>query len=119
VKQRVENETSPDRFAGLKVLSATATVLLTLHIIEVGVWAVVYLALPDIAEVGTFEEAIYFSTVTFSSLGYGDIVIQGSWRLLTAIESMAGVLIFGWSTALLFAVVQRIWDVPQDTQQPG
>ncbi|MEM1303714.1 MAG: potassium channel family protein, partial [Planctomycetota bacterium] len=57
----------------------------------------------------TLEEATYFSTVTFASLGYGDIVITGPWRLLSAIQAMNGLLVFGWSTALLFAVVERIW----------
>ena len=94
------------------VLGSTATVLLLLHILEVAVWALAYLLLVD--NLNTLEEATYFSTVTFASLGYGDIVIEGPWRLLSAIEAMAGLLIFGWSTALLFAVVQRIWEVVPD-----
>ncbi len=90
-----------------RLLGATAVVLLSLHIIEVAVWAIAYLALP-IPEFLDFEDAIYFSTVTFTALGYGDVVIAGSWRLLAAVQAMAGLLIFGWSTALLFAVVQRL-----------
>lgn len=94
------------------VLGSTATVLLLLHIVEVAVWALAYLLLVD--SLSSLEEATYFSTVTFAALGYGDIVIDGPWRLLSAIEAMAGLLIFGWSTALLFAVVQRIWPEVQD-----
>lgn len=98
------------RWSPTVILGSTATVLLLLHILEVAVWALAYLALVD--SIRDLEQATYFSTVTFSSLGYGDIVIQGPWRLLSAIEAMTGLLIFGWSTALLFAVVQRIWNLP-------
>lgn len=95
------------RRSPIVVLGSTATVLLLLHILEVAVWALAYLLLVD--RLASLEEATYFSTVTFAALGYGDIVIEGPWRLLSAIEAMTGLLIFGWSTALLFTVVQRIW----------
>lgn len=90
----------------LRLLCSTALWLVVLHILEVGIWAGVYLLLPGL---DSLEEAVYFSTVTFASLGYGDIVIEGPWRLLSAIQAMNGLLVFGWSTALLFAVVERIW----------
>lgn len=97
----------------LELLCSTAVVLYFLHIVEVGVWAIAYLTLPQIKPLDGLEEAIYFSTVTFATLGYGDIVIEGPWRLLSAIQAMSGLFVFGWSTALLFAVVQRIWDAPR------
>ena len=97
------------RFLPHRILCSTAVFLLLLHIIEVTVWAVVYLALPELPEFEDAEQALYFSTVTFASLGYGDVFIHGSWRLLSAIQAMTGLLIFGWSTALLYAVVQRLW----------
>lgn len=93
----------------LKLLCSTALLLLLLHIIEVSPWATAYLLLPNIDSLNSYEEATYFATVTFASLGYGDIVIDGQWRLLSAIQAMNGLLVFGWSTALLFAVVERIW----------
>ena len=93
----------------LRVLSSTAIFVLVLHIIEVSAWAVVYLSLNDIPELRTFEQATYFSIVTFTSLGYGDITLQGPWRLLSGIEAMNGIILFGWSTALLFAILQRLW----------
>ena len=93
----------------LRVLSSTAVFVLVLHIIEVSAWAVVYLSLNDIPELRTFEQATYFSIVTFTSLGYGDITLQGSWRLLSGIEAMNGIILFGWSTALLFTILQRLW----------
>ncbi len=97
------------RLLPLHLLCSTALLLLALHIAEVASWALAYLLLPNIDSLNTFEEATYFATVTFASLGYGDIVISGPWRLLSAIQAMNGLLVFGWSTALLFAVVERIW----------
>ncbi len=94
--------------AQLRILCSTAVVLLCLHIVEVVVWAIAYLPV-DSKEVQTFEESVYFSMVTFAALGYGDIVLDGPWRLMSAIQSMTGLLAFGWSAALLFAVVQAIW----------
>jgi hypothetical protein len=93
----------------LRLLGSTAVVLLLLHIAEVTFWAVAYLWL-NLDEIHTIADATYFSTVTFTTLGYGDVVIAGPWRMLAAIESMVGLLIFGWSTAMLFTVVQRIWE---------
>ncbi len=100
-----------------RLLCTTALVLLSLHLIEVGPWAAMYLWLPQNGSLDTLEEACYFATVTFASLGYGDIVISGPWRLLSAIQAMNGLLVFGWSTALLFAVVERIWGEKNQTPQ--
>lgn len=97
------------RLLPLRLLCSTALLLLLLHMLEVGPWAITYLLLPDESSLTNLEESSYFATVTFSSLGYGDIVIKGSWRLLSAIQSINGLLLFGWSTALIFAVVEKIW----------
>jgi hypothetical protein len=78
-------------------------------ILDVSVWAVAYLA---VGAMPSFEPALYFSTVTFTSLGYGDIVLNDGWRLLAALESANGVMIFGWTTALIFAIVQRVYWPP-------
>lgn len=92
----------------LAIVAKTATLLVLLHIFEVAVWAVAYLLLPGLKSISTFEQALYFSTVTFTSLGYGDVVIIEPWRLLSGIQAMTGLLLFGWSTALLFAILKRL-----------
>lgn len=92
-----------------KVMYSTAVALVLLHIVEVLIWAAAYRLLPQIQSLATFEEAVYFSAVAFATIGFGDVVIDGHWRMLGAIQGMVGVLLFGWSTALLFAVVQRLW----------
>jgi voltage-gated potassium channel Kch len=93
----------------LLVWIMSALVLLLLHFAEIVVWAVTYLLLPDLPELASFEDALYFSLVTFTSLGFGDTTLAGPWRILSGIEAMTGILLFGWSTALLFLVVQRSW----------
>lgn len=95
------------------VLCWTSTLLLSLHILEVTIWAIAYLLLPDIEAINTIETAVYFSTVTFTTLGYGDVVIENSWRLLSAIQAMAGLLLFGWSAGFFLAVFQQFWNVSE------
>ena len=93
----------------LSVLVQTALVLITLHIVEVFLWALTFRLLPG-SGLASLEEAMYFSFTTFTTLGYGDITLEGRWRLLTGIESLNGVILIGWSTALSFAVIQRVWE---------
>ena len=75
-------------------------------VIEVMVWALVYLLLGAIEG---FEKAAYFSMVTYTSLGYGDIVLDERWRLLASFEAVNGIIMFGWTTAIVIAVVQRVY----------
>lgn len=92
----------------LAVLIGTALVLVSLHIIEILVWATAFLVVaPD--ELGSFESAFYFSTVTFTTLGYGDVTLSSEWRLLSGFEGIGGILLIGWTTAFMFAVLQRSW----------
>ncbi len=76
-----------------------------LHTIEIWLYASLYLVL---GEARFLEEALYFSTVTFASLGFGDIVLSPRWRLLSAIEAANGVILFAWSTTFLLGVNTRL-----------
>jgi hypothetical protein len=83
-----------------------AAVLLALaHLVDIALWALLYCLCGEFAE---FEEAYYHSAVNFSSLGYGDIVMSVRWRLLGPLEAMNGIVIFGLSTALMFALLMRL-----------
>jgi hypothetical protein len=88
------------RISGIVILMFIASLL------EVLVWAVTYLALNAIEGL---EQALYFSMVTFSTLGYGDVLLSEKWRLLASFEAANGIIMFGWSTAIVMAVVQRIY----------
>lgn len=94
----------------LPALIWTALVMLLLHLIEIVVWAAAYMLLLPASQVPTFETAVYFSVVTFTTVGYGDItLVDHEWRVLSGIEGLNGVVLVGWTTALLFAVFQRGW----------
>jgi len=95
--------------SALVVLVTTGLVLIALHTVQIVIWATTYQLLLPPGELGSVEAAVYFSFVTFTTLGYGDITLSVGWRLLSGIESMNGILLVGWSTAVLFAVVQRLW----------
>ena len=110
--QRLEFNASvkqpPHLFRGIL---STAIVLLMLHVLEAFLWALLYMLLPAQAGLKNLHEALYFSLVTFTTLGYGDITIHAKWQLLTGIEGMVGIVVFGMTTALLFAVIQKCWRV--------
>jgi voltage-gated potassium channel len=89
--------------------ASTALFLLSLHVCEVVLWAVAYSILPGLESLRAFPDAVYFSCTTFTTLGYGDITIVGKWRFLSGVEAMNGILLFGWSTAMLFALIQHLW----------
>ena len=91
------------------VLVYTALIILALHTLEIVIWAITYKNLVPINELASFEEAVYFSIVTFTSLGYGDVTLSEGWRLLSGIEALNGIILVGWSTAMIFAVVQHVW----------
>lgn len=91
------------------VLVNTALIVFALHALEIFIWAAAYLALVPIEQLASLEEAAYFSYVTFTTLGYGDITLSENWRFLSGIEALNGIILIGWTTAMMFAVVQRIW----------
>jgi voltage-gated potassium channel Kch len=101
-------EHSPGAMAHKPAITTVIWVLFLLVpiILDVTLWATFYYlsaALPS------FEEALYFSTVTFTTVGYGDIVLSREWRQLATFEAVNGWIIFGWATALIMAVIQRLY----------
>jgi hypothetical protein len=83
-------------------------VLFTTAVLQVMLWALLY----DLGgALDSFSDALYFSLVTFTSLGYGDVTVGLDWRLVAGCQALSGLLLVGWSTALLVVVLQRIWVV--------
>lgn len=79
--------------------------LVAIITVEVWLYAIAYLAVGALHD---FESALYFSTTCFTTLGFGDVVLDHKWRLVAAIEGANGLLLFGWSTAFLISVTGRM-----------
>jgi Ion channel len=100
---------TPHPWLGLaSVMVATALVLIVAHTLEVFVWSRAYMLVDAVAE-GT--DAFDFAFVNYTTLGYGDVTPVKEWRLLGPITAMNGVLLFGWSTAVLFEVLRKSIDL--------
>ena len=78
-----------------------------LHLLEISVWAFFYFWTDAISGL---QSAFYFSTVTYTTTGYGDLVLPEEWRLVGGVEALTGILMCGWSTGFFFAVVSRLHD---------
>jgi hypothetical protein len=88
----------------IAVMVATVSVLMAAHACEVLVWSLAY-GLVDAAPAGT--DLLYFAFVNYTTLGYGDVVPVERWRLMGPMTAMNGVLMFGWSTAVIFEVLRK------------
>jgi len=102
-----------------RILIGTGLVLAALHALQIILWAIVYRNISYAGVIETFETAVYFSFVTFTTLGYGDITLSESGRVLSGIQALNGILLVGWSTAVLFAVVQKLWQSDQSVKVPA
>ena len=87
---------------------AAVPVLMVAHFSEVMVWSLAYLIV-HAAPAGA--DPVYFAFVNYTTLGYGDVTPVERWRLLGPITAMNGVLLFGWSTAVIFEVMRRLHTV--------
>jgi voltage-gated potassium channel Kch len=93
----------------IRLLIVVAVWVLLLHLVEIAAWAALYLWSGAIADLAS---ALYFSAVTYTTTGYGDIVLPQSWRIDGAMEALTGILMCGWSTGFFFAVVSRFHEPP-------
>ena len=92
--------------AKVTVVAALALIMFLASMVEAALWAATYLFVGAISDI---ERALYFSTVTYTTLGFGDVVMERSWRLLSSFQAANGIIMFGWTTALIVAVVQRVY----------
>jgi voltage-gated potassium channel Kch len=89
------------------LLIRVAAVVVLAHLLEIGAWGAFYAwrgVMPDL------EVALYFSAVTYATIGYGDIVPPQHWRLIAGVEGLTGILMCSWSGGFFFAVVNRIYE---------
>jgi len=86
------------------VMSATVSFLMAAHFAEVLVWSLAY-AIVGAAPEGA--DLVYFAFVNYATLGYGDVTPVKEWLLLGPMTAMNGVLLYGWSTAVIYDVLRR------------
>ena len=89
----------------LAILTLAISFAFVAHLIEIALWAVLLVLCGEFQEFGT---AYYCSAVNYSTLGYGELLLTPSWRLLGPLEATNGALMFGVSAAMVFAVIQRL-----------
>jgi hypothetical protein len=88
-----------------KIVARVISYALAAHLIEMALWAGLFVTCGEFSDFGA---AFYHSAVNYTSLGYGDLIMSARWRLLGPLETANGMLLFGLSTALIFAVIQRL-----------
>jgi hypothetical protein len=101
--------------ANVILLQMVAALVLLVHLVNIALWAVLFWLCGEFAE---FEAAYYHSAVNYSSLGYGDIVMSARWRLLGPLEAIDGIVMFGISTALIFALMMRLIERRLKAKEP-
>ena len=87
------------------IVSGATLLALTAHLVEIALWALLF---SECGEFLNFAVAFYHSAVNYTTLGYGDVIMSASWRMLGPLEAADGMLMFGVSTGAIFAVVQRL-----------
>jgi len=95
---------------------ATVSVLMMAHGLEVCVWALTY---ETVGAAPAGADVLYFAFVNYTTLGYGDVVPVERWRLIGPTTAMCGVLMFGWSTAVIFEVLRQVLSIVSTTPRAG
>ncbi|MDC0598820.1 potassium channel family protein [Gammaproteobacteria bacterium] len=88
------------------LMGIAVLVIIGVHTVEAWAWAGVYYFLGEFTDLAN---ALYFSVVTVTTLGYGDIILSERWQLLASFEAMGGIIFFGASTAFLIGVIQHMF----------
>ncbi|MDJ0840754.1 MAG: potassium channel family protein [Acidobacteriota bacterium] len=97
----------PSMLQSMTLLVVGLLTIIALHLVEALGWAVLYVQLNEFEEL---EKALYFSVTTATTLGYGDITLSPRWQLMSTLEAIAGLLLFGASTAFLLGLVKRLFE---------
>ena len=98
---------APRFWISTRLFIFVAVWIVLLHLVEISVWALAYLWYGAMADL---QSALYFSAVTYTTTGYGDLVLPKEWRLDGGVEALTGILMCGWSTGFFFAVVNRLYE---------
>jgi hypothetical protein len=88
------------------LLIQLASWAITIHMVEIAMWGLFFWwkqCLPDL------ESSLYFAAVTYTTVGYGDLVLAKGWRLVACVEALTGILMCGWSTGFFFIVASKLY----------
>ena len=91
--------------ADLAIVVTAILIAFSAHLLEIALWAVVFMTC---GEFTAFAAAFDHSAVNYTTLGYGNVVMSPAWRLMGPLEAADGMLMFGVTTAMIFAVIQRL-----------
>ena len=115
-RSAVPRQTRRPRLHLMSVMIAIAVVLKIAHMLEILTWAATYHIVHAAA---ADTEILYFAFVNYTTLGYGDITPVHEWRLIGPLTAMNGVLLFGWSAAILFEVLLKTLEHLGLTEKPS
>ncbi len=113
IQRLVSGERMTERFEKLRPLSITGAfftliavfALIFIHFVEIWLFAFLY---DYLGALHSFSEALYFSTISYATIGYSDASIHNEWRMVAALEGVLGVILLGWSTAFFVRVLGRL-----------
>ncbi len=103
-------------FSGVRPLLVAMVIMMLGNFLQIGLWGGLFHLLGEFSE---FQDAVYHSTVNFTSLGYGDIVMTKAWRLLGPLEALNGVLMLGMTAAALMVILQHMIRSQRDALVAG
>jgi hypothetical protein len=104
-QERKTGHTGRSFWADTGIVVPVVLLVMVAHLIEMGLWAIVFVLCGEFADIGT---AYYYSAVNFTTLGVGDVLLSPHWKMLGPLEAATGMLMFGVSTAQVFAVIVRL-----------
>ncbi|MFZ9085801.1 MAG: potassium channel family protein [Steroidobacteraceae bacterium] len=98
------------------LLARLALIVVLAHMIEIAMWGLFYLTQ---GVMPTLSLSLYFSAVTYATIGYGDVVPPSEWRLVASMEGLTGILMCAWSGGFFFAVAARLQGLHREAARPG
>ena len=107
---------APGLWPGTRLLIGLAAWIILLHLVAITAWGLCYAWTGAMHGVQT---ALYFSAVTYTTTGYGDLLLPEAWRLVGAVEALTGILMCGLSTGFFFAVVSRLYLAQDQSAKPS
>ena len=107
---------APSLWRGTRLLIRLAAWIILLHLVAIITWGLCYTWTGALSGVQT---AVYFSAVTYTTTGYGDLTLPEAWRLVGAVEALTGILLCGLSTGFFVAAMSRLYQERDQSAQPS